>query len=244
MRRVFLPACLLIAVSAFISSVRAADAAPGDWSEQQIAKFPASEKPVHLFNGHDFTGWQGHVDPYWSIVTEEASAVIVGKNTAKNAPRVSTYLQTDKKYRNFRLVFEAKLVTGEMHTGIALWGRKYESGGEKFSYQGHLVMFPSGYGLYDLFRRNSIYQDKNKVAQHAGKQHDWNHMEILAIGHRIRHVINGTLAVDWSDPKPELCQAGPIGLQLHANPGHPQEVHWRGLILSENPEDHVITAEK
>ena len=27
-----------------------------DWSEQQVAKLPASEKPVHLFNGKDFTG--------------------------------------------------------------------------------------------------------------------------------------------------------------------------------------------
>ena len=42
------------------------------------------------------------------------------------------------------------------------------------------------------------------LARKAGKQHDWNRMEILAIGNRIRHVINGRLVVDWSDPKPEL----------------------------------------
>ncbi len=66
-------------------------------------------------------------------------------------------------------------------------------------------------------------------------------MEILAIGDRIRFVINGTLAADWVDPKPELCQAGPIGLQLHQNKVA-QEVQFRGLILTTDPEDRVVTA--
>ena len=92
-------------------------------------------------------------------------------------------------------------------------------------------------------RRNSVYRDAQGTAKKAGKQHDWNRMEILAIGNRIRHVINGQLVADWSDPKPELCQPGPIGLQLHSNKV-PQEVRWRGLVLSENPEDRLITVAK
>jgi CubicO group peptidase (beta-lactamase class C family) len=66
-------------------------------------------------------------------------------------------------------------------------------------------------------------------------------MEILAIGRRIRHVVNGQLVADWSDPQPELCEAGPIGLQLHSN-SVAQEVQWRGLILTENPQDVLVTA--
>jgi CubicO group peptidase (beta-lactamase class C family) len=46
---------------------------------------------------------------------------------------------------------------------------------------------------------------------------------------------------DWSDPQPELCETGPIGLQLHSN-SVPQEVQWRGLILTENPQDVLVTA--
>jgi len=124
-----------------------------------------------------------------------------------------------------------------------LWGKTVEKKGDPFSYQGHLVMYPSNYGFYDLYRRNSVYKDTKKVAKKAGKQHDWNRMEILAIGHRIRHVINGKLVADWSDPKPELCGTGPIGLQLHSNRA-PQEVQFRGLILTVDPEDKVITVEK
>ncbi len=64
-----------------------------------------------------------------------------------------------------------------------------EKENDPYSYTGHLVMFPSGYGYYDLYRRNSIYKDAEGKAKKAGKQHDWNRMEILAIGSRIRHAI-------------------------------------------------------
>eukprot|EP00913_Durusdinium_trenchii_P008960 g8426.t1 len=181
--------------------------------DSEPTALPSSEKPVHLFNGKDLSGWEGQTKKYFSV----KDGIIVAKNTKQNAPKASTYLVTRKKYRNFRLIFEAKLVTSEMHSGIAFWGKNVTKAGDKYSYQGHLVMFPSGYGFYDLYRRNSIYRDKKRVARKAGKQHDWNRMEILAIGNRIRHVINGKLVADWTDPKPEYCQPGPIGLQLHSN---------------------------
>ncbi len=209
----------------------------GDWTEDQIAKLPSDETPVRLFNGKDFTGWQGHIGKYFTI----EDGVIVGRNTKDDAPKSSTYLLTDKSYRNFRLIFESRLVTSEMHSGISLWGKVIEKDTGPFTYQGHLVMYPSGYGYYDLFRRNSIYQDTLGVARRVGKQHDWNRMEILAIGSRIRHVVNGQLVADWSDPQPELCESGPIGLQLHSNTVA-QEVQWRGLVLSADPQDRLVTA--
>jgi hypothetical protein len=214
----------------------------GDWSSS--VKFPASEKPVRLFNGKDFEGWEGNTgengtQKYFTI----KDGVIVARNEKENAPKVSNYLLTKKPYRNFRLIFEGKLVESPMHSGIAIWGKKYETDGEKNSYQGHLVMFPSNWGFYDLYRRKGIYQDKEGKAKKADNVGGWNKMEILAFGDRIRLVVNGQLVADWRDPQPELCDEGPIGLQLHSN-SIPQEVHFRGLILSENPEDRVITAEK
>ena len=129
----------------------------------------------------------------------------------------------------------------KMHSGIAIWGKKFQKNEEKFSYQGHLVMFPSNWGFYDLYRRNSIYRDTGlaKKADNGG----WNQMEILAIGNRIRLAVNGKLVADWEDPKPELCEAGPVGLQLHSN-RVPQEVHFRGLLIAENPGDTMVTVKK
>ena len=230
-RRLFaaLSLCVL-AASAF-----AAD----DWSSS--VKFPAGEKPVKLFNGTDFEGWEGTTGEggtvkYFAV----KDGVIVARNEKENAPKVSNYLLTKKPYRNFRLIFEGKLAESQMHSGIALWGKKYEKDGEKNSYQGHLVMFPSGWGFYDLYRRNSIYRDDGRAKK--ADNGDWNKMEILAIAPRIRLAVNGQEAADWTDPKPELAGEGPIGLQHHSNTV-PQEIRFRGLILSENPEDKLITVE-
>lgn len=209
-----------------------------DWSEEQIAKLPRTERAIRLFNGIEFTGWSGLIDKYFFI----EDGVIVGRNTDDNAPKSSTYLITNETYDNFRLIFESRLVTSEMHSGIALWGKPVEKEEGPFSYKGHLVMYPSAYGYYDLFGRNSIYQDALGIAQAAGQQHEWNRMEIVATKNRIRHVVNGRLVADWSDPHPELISKGPIGPQLHSNTVA-QEVQWRGLILVENPRDVLVTAE-
>jgi len=228
-------ACVAAAL-AFLFAVDPASAAD-EWSSS--VKFPASEKPVKLFNGKDFDGWEGNTGengtPKYFTVKD---GVIVARNESDNAPAVSNYLLTKKNYRNFRLIFEGKLAESPMHSGIALWGKKYEKDGQIYSYQGHLVMFPAGWGFYDLFGRNSIYKDDGRAKK--ADNGDWNKMEILATGHRIRLGVNGQLVADWEDPKPETCIEGPIGLQHHSNKV-PQEIRFRGLILSENPEDHLIT---
>jgi hypothetical protein len=74
------------------------------WSEQQISKLPKSEKPVRLFNGKTLSGWEGQIEKYFSV----QDGIIVAINDKQNAPKASTYLVTKKKYRNFRLIFEAK----------------------------------------------------------------------------------------------------------------------------------------
>ena len=185
-----------------------------------------------LFNGKDLAGWEGH-KKYWSV----KDGVIVGKN-ADPVP-VSTYLVTARKFSDFRLVFDFKLAESEMHSGIALWGRVAPDKGDKYTYAGHLVMFPSGYGFYDLYGRTGIHQNADK-ARKVGKQHDWNHIEILAQGNRIRFVLNGVLISDWREPEPKRIKEAPIGLQLHSN-NKPQEVQFKGLTLETFPEDKLTT---
>jgi hypothetical protein len=208
------------------------------------------EKPqTHkLFNGRDLTGWEGYHD-LWSVEDGE----IVGKNDKPIT--YSTYLLTKHKFRDFRLVFSSKLAKSEMHSGVSLWGKVFtmppRPGKDKgtvtdpkaerteYTYQGHLVMFPSGYGMYDLYRRNGLPVD-GKPAQKVGKQHDWNDIEILALGNRIKVAINGTAVVDYTEKAPETISEGPIGLQLHSNTV-PQEVRFKGLVLTSHPEDKLIT---
>jgi hypothetical protein len=126
-----------------------------------------------------------------------------------------------------------------MHSGIAMWGRVAPENGDPFTYAGHLVMFPSGWGFYDLYGRMGLPVD-GAPAKKVGKQHDWNQLEILAQGNRIRLVVNGVQVVDWRDPEPDRIHEGPIGLQLHAN-NDPQEVHFKNLVLTTFPEDKLTT---
>ena len=186
---------------------------------------------IELFNGKDLSGWVGH--KYWSV----KDGVIVGKNT-ETVP-VSTYLLTDRKFSDFRLVFDFKLAKAEMHSGIAMWGRVAPDKGDKYTYAGLLVMFPSGYGFYDLYGRELIHQNADK-ARKVGKQHDWNHIEILAQGNRVRFVLNGVLISDWREPMPKRIHEAPIGLQLHSNK-EPQEVQFKNLTLETFPEDKLTT---
>jgi len=199
-----------------------------------VAPRSGPNETIRLFDGTSLNGWAGHFK-HWSVDNGE----IVGKNTAP-VP-VSTYLLTEKNYTDFRLTAKVKLVESEMHSGIAFWGRVATEQGDPATYAGHLVMFPSGWGMYDLYGRNGLPVDGGP-AKKVGKQHDWNDLEILALGNRVQVAVNGVPVVDWRDPEPNRIKAGPIGLQLHANKV-PQEVRFKDLVIETFPkEQRLLTA--
>jgi hypothetical protein len=195
---------------------------------------------VQLFDGTTLGGWEGYPD-LWSV----RGGVIVARND--KPLKFSTYLLTKDKYTDFRLTFSAKLAESEMHSGVCFWGevrptvsKDPEADRTRFTYAGHLVMFPSGWGMYDLFGRNGL-PVSGAPAKRVGRQHDWNEIEILAQGNRVRVAVNGTAVVDWRDPEPDRIKAGPIGLQLHSNTV-PQEVQFKGLVLETFPKaDRLLT---
>lgn len=188
---------------------------------------------ITLFDGKTLDGWEGH-GSHWSV----NDGAIVGKND--EPVKVSTYLLTKAKYSDFRLTATVKLVESEMHSGIAFWGRLAPEQGDPYTYAGHLVMFPSNWGMYDLYGRKGLPVD-TAPAKKVGKQHDWNDLEILAQGNRVRVAVNGTRVIDWRDPEPDRIREGPIGLQLHSNKV-PQEVQFKALVLETFPkEDRLLT---
>jgi hypothetical protein len=194
---------------------------------------------IKLFNGKNLDGWEGFED-LWSV----KDGVIVAKTPVKL--KFSTYLLTKRNFSDFRLIFAAKLVEAEMHSGVSFWGEVRPSVSKnpdkdrtKYTYAGHLVMFPSGWGMYDLFGRTGLKVDGGP-ARKVGKQHDWNDMEILAQGNRVRLAVNGHAVVDWRDPEPQRIKEGPIGLQLHSDAV--TELHFKGLELETFPaEDKLLT---
>lgn len=204
-------------------------------------KLPTSEKPIFLFNGKDLTGWDG-APGIWSVVDGE----LVGAN--REPVPSSTYLFTEESYREFRLLFEVKQTISPkhstMHSAVAALGERFEDkGGNKHGFKGPLLMFCHDWGIWDAYRRNRIEPPKqrgpldNNYA--AEKKGDWNLIEILVRGNRIRFACNGKLVFDFTD-KPEMLRGCPIGLQIHSN-RRPQEFRFRGLILTTDPEDRLVT---
>ena len=247
MKRWFI-ATLFLLGALVLAIAPAASVSSGNDKKVEAKKAPevppreGKSETVKLFNGKDLEGWEGYMD-LWSV----KDGVIVARND--KPLKVSTYLFTKQKFSDFRLIVSAKLVESEMHSGIALWGKRItapDKGNDphgEFTYQGQLVMFPSGWGLFDLYRRGGAINPSQAIrdpAIKAGKQHDWNEMEILAQGNRIRLVVNGKLALDWRDPDPKLVAEGPIALQLHSN-SIPQEIHFKGLVVTTFPEDKLVT---
>ena len=97
------------------------------------------EKPVVLFNGTDLSGWDGD-KKWWSV----EDGVIVGRNN--EAVPSSTYLFTEKSYRNFRLVLEVKQTLSPkhstMHSAVAALGERFTDKGENaHGFKGPLLMF-------------------------------------------------------------------------------------------------------
>jgi hypothetical protein len=233
-----LVAALALAAGLAALAATAGLAADKDQPKKEAPVVPPREgksETIKLFDGKDLDGWEGNKD-LWSV----EDGVIVGKN--KDEVKVSTYLLTKRKFTDFRLTATVKLVKSEMHSGIAFWGRVAPEKGDEWTYAGHLVMFPSGWGMYDLYGRNGLPVDA-APAKKVGKQHDWNDLEILAQGNRVRVAVNGAPVIDWRDPEPDRIKEGPIGLQLHSNK-EPQEVHFKDLVVETFPKEDKLKTVK
>ena len=106
---------------------------------------------------------------------------------------------TKDNFSDFRLIFSAKLVVSEMHSGIAFWGivkpdvsKAPEKDRTKYTYAGHLVMFPSGYGMYDLFGRNVALAARITGQAEGG--------EIL-VSESVREAVDGVTDIDFGTPR-------------------------------------------
>jgi Domain of Unknown Function (DUF1080) len=202
------------------------------------SRIPTSETVTVLFNGTDLSGWIGDKSR-WSVV----QGMIRGANDDK--VESSTYLFSNKEFRQFRLLFEVKQTLSDkhstMHSAVAVLGEQFtDAGNNPFGFKGPLLMFCHDWGIWDAHRRNRIVPVGEGPA--VEKKGQWNQIEILVKGNRLRMAANGKQIFDFTD-KAEMLKACPIGLQLHSN-GQPQEFHFRSLLLTEQPTDELVTLSK
>ncbi len=186
---------------------------------------------VSLFNGKDFTGWdQRGGKAQYTIKNNQ----IIGK-TVKNTP--NSFLTTEKHYDNFILELEYK-VDPKLNSGIQIRSNSDPAhrNGQVHGYQIEIDPSPRAWsaGIYEEARRGWLFKlDKNKPAQKAFKQNQWNHYKIKCQGNRIQTWINGVPAADFTETNPIGYKTGFIGLQVHRHKKAGLKIAWRNIKIKE-----------
>ena len=205
------------------------EAAPAPKKKKAGPAAPAA--PVlsagQLFNGRDLLGWDG--DPgVWRV----RDGVIVGGSMLGN-PR-NEFLATKRRYRNFVLTLEYKLVgtEGFVNGGVQVRSvRIAQPPNEMSGYQADIGAGHSGC-LYDESRRKKFLargtDEQIKRLEQAG---DWNRYEIRAEGQRVEITLNGEKTVSYTETDPSVVADGLIALQIHGN--CKAEIAFRNLKIEE-----------
>ena len=155
---------------------------------------PAAQKPVPLFDGRTFTGWEGDTKTTWRI----QDGAIVGGSLSTQVPR-NEFLTTTRSFGDFVLRVKFKLVgtEGFINGGVQIRSQRVkEPPNEMSGYQADIGDKYWG-SLYDESRRNkTLVAPAAELIQQILKPGDWNDYEIRAEGPRIRLSINGRQTVD------------------------------------------------
>lgn len=185
-------------------------------------------KPVSLFDGKTFKGWEGNLK-HWRI----EDGAIVGGNLKEAIPN-NEFLCTERRYTNFVLRVKFKLIGGEKaNAGVQIRTERIPNHHEVIGYQADMGQQYWG-ALYDESRRKKMLAsppagDLPKIVRY----HDWNDYEIRCEGRRIVLKLNGHTTVDYTEADETIPQHGIIAVQIHSGP--PTEAWYKDITIQELP---------
>jgi hypothetical protein len=174
-----------------------------------------------IFNGHDFSGWQGWDDgvAHWTI----SDGVIVNDGGGE-------FLTTTVEYADFDLHLEYKTVAGA-DSGVYLRGCPQVQIWDTTE-EGGKWGIGANYGSGGLWNNQTYSNRPEKLMDKPFGE--WNHLRMRMIGERVSVWLNDQLVVDhvplenyWDRSRP-LARKGPIQLQTHGG-----EICWRNIRIHE-----------
>ncbi len=188
-----------------------------------------SKRPVSIFDGKTFSGWEGETNKAWRI---EDGALVGGTLQAK-IPR-NEFLCTTRSYTNFVLRLKFKMVGQDVNSGVQIRSQRIPNHHEVISYQDDLGD-PHWWGcIYDESRRNKVLAKSDmEQVNTILRRGDWNDYTIRCEGRRVQLWINGLQTVDYFEPDETIPQHGIIGLQIHSGP--PSEAWYKDISVVELP---------
>jgi hypothetical protein len=198
-----------------------------------------------LFNGKDLSGWK-KVGGNGEFLVEGNDIAGKGVDVKEN-----TFLRTEKTYKDFEFIFEAKFDSLRGNSGVMFRGLQKEGeNGRVYGYQCELDQDKKrawSAGLFDEARRGwlvpvkkgkddpqelkSVQAEYTKQGQELFKFDDWNEIKIICQGKHLQIWLNGQKRVDYTDDAKEFTPEGFFGLQVHA--GKATNVRWRNLRIKE-----------
>lgn len=204
---------------------------------------------VKLFDGETLEGWIQKNG--WATYRVEDGAII--GQTAKRSP--NSFLCTKKKFGDFVLEFEVKLMDNALNSGVQIRSQTAEAqGDEDFgTVNGPQIEIEAsgengaeaGY-IYGESCGGWMTAQDELIPHKVFKDGEWNQYRIKAEGPRIQTWINGEPIEDLVDEaKHESHPKGFIGLQVHSIPVDqgPYEVAWRNIRIKVLDEEAETTEE-
>ncbi|MFZ5829523.1 MAG: 3-keto-disaccharide hydrolase [Planctomycetota bacterium] len=201
---------------------------------------------VSLFNGKDFTGWEGEME-WWTV----EDGAMTWTTTAEKPCKRATYLfWTGGKPGDFELSLKFRVVGG--NTGVNYRSKKlpdwdiegYQADidaanrytGILYEVNERKIMNQRGERLEiapDGTKQVTKFADADELAQGI-KPGEWNEMVIVARGPELIHKINGVTVSHAIDRDREHADSeGLIALQVH--PGPPSRVQFKDMKMKVLP---------
>jgi 3-keto-disaccharide hydrolase len=191
---------------------------------------PKPGKPIELFDGHTFQGWEGDTARTWRI----EKGALVGGSLTETVPH-NEFLCTSREFKNFDLRLKVKLTgTGFVNGGIQFRSQRLKQ--PAFEMTGYQADMGEGYwgSLYDESRRNkTLAHTHARVIQQILHPNAWNEYIVRCEARHIRLWLNGVLTVDYTEDEESVPLAGFIGLQIHG--GGKAEASYKEIALEELP---------
>jgi hypothetical protein len=186
----------------------------------------ARAKPVALFDGKTFNGWEGDR----KIFRIQDGAIVGGSLTDKIAR--NEFLCTTKTYGDFELRLKVKLLGGDSaNAGFQFRTKRIPNDNEVSGFQADMGQGYWG-SLYDESRRKKTLKapdaEKVKAIVKAG---EWNDYVIRAEGKHIQLSINGVQTVDYMEEDPAIEGTGVVCAQIHGGP--PSEAWYKDITILE-----------
>jgi 3-keto-disaccharide hydrolase len=183
-----------------------------------------SRKPVPIFDGKSFEGWEGDL----KIFRIQDGAIVGGSLNSKVAR--NEFLCTKKTYGDFELRLKVKLLGGDgANAGIQFRTKRIPNHHEVSGFQADMGQGWWG-ALYDESRRNKVLQGPDQARmKDVVKSGEWNDYVIRAEGTHIQLWINGVRTVDYIEEDPHVEATGVIAVQIHGGP--PSEAWYKDITL-------------